>query len=413
MNLKENIREGLSSIRANSLRSVLTASIIAIGITALVGILTAIDSIQTSVNSNLASLGANSFDIKANQGGGRRQRRGVEEKLYPPIEYLQARLFKERYKLGGAVTAVYTTVTGLAELKYRSRKTNPNIQLVGGDENYLPVKSFELEKGRNFSPFELDNAMAVVILGNEVSEKLFEKEDPLGKVLTASGNHFKVIGILKKVGASMGGSGSDRMMLIPLEAARALATNRSLTFDITTAVKGNVELGNAVGEATGLMRSLRKDKLGDPNSFEISQSDSLSASLDSIAGYLRIGGMLVGLVTLIGASIGLMNIMLVSVTERTREIGIRKALGATPSKIRQQFLIEAIVICQLGGIAGVVLGILVGNLAALALQSNSFVIPWAWMMGGLAICVVVGLASGYYPAYKASRLDPIESLRFE
>jgi putative ABC transport system permease protein len=212
----------------------------------------------------------------------------------------------------------------------------------------------------------------------------------------------------------MGGGGVDRTFLVPLEVARRLSANRKITYDITTLLIQSTDFSMAMGEATGLMRQIRQDRLGKADSFEITKSDSLTEELNSITGNLQIGGFIVGFITLLGASIGLMNIMLVSVTERTREIGIRKALGATPTRIRQQFLIEALVVCQLGGVAGVLLGILIGNLiSSLIADGGSMVIPWVWMGMGLLVCVVVGLLSGYYPAWKASRLDPIESLRFE
>jgi putative ABC transport system permease protein len=413
MNLTENIKEGLRSIQSNLLRTILTAMIIAIGITALVGTLTAVDAIQASVNSNLSSLGANTFDIKGPQMW-RRQRRGEVERNYPPIKYEQAIDYKERFgESTSAITTVYTQVTGIAEVKYLSKKTNPNIRITGGDDNYLAVKAYNLEKGRNFSKNELDNAVSVIILGNEVASTLFEKENPIDKVVTALGTHYKVIGVLEKSGSFMGGGGADRMILIPVQNARVLAAGRTLTFDITTSIKNTNDATTAMGEATGLMRLVRHDLPGKPESFEITRSDSLSASLDGIAGNLRVGGLIVGIITLLGSAIGLMNIMMVSVTERTREIGIRKALGATPLRIRQQFLIEAIVICFLGGLIGIILGIASGNLAAVALQAGKFTVPWAWMILGLIVCVIVGLASGYYPARQASRLDPIESLRFE
>jgi putative ABC transport system permease protein len=321
--------------------------------------------------------------------------------------------YKQEFKYPATVS-ITTMVTNAAEAKYGSTKTNPNVRVVGGDDAYLMIKGLNLMNGRNFSSIELQNAANVVIIGSELVETLFPNKEPLNELVSVMGEKYKVIGVLEKKGNSMGGGGVDRTFLVPLEVARRLSANRKITYDITTLLIQSTDFSMAMGEATGLMRQIRQDRLGKADSFEITKSDSLTEELNSITGNLQIGGFIVGFITLLGASIGLMNIMLVSVTERTREIGIRKALGATPTRIRQQFLIEALVVCQLGGVAGVLLGILIGNLiSSLIADGGSMVIPWVWMGMGLLVCVVVGLLSGYYPAWKASRLDPIESLRFE
>ncbi|NJO03521.1 MAG: FtsX-like permease family protein, partial [Bacteroidia bacterium] len=226
------------------------------------------------------------------------------------------------------------------------------------------------------------------------------------------GNKYKVVGILEAQGSSQTGAG-DRAVFIPLENARILLANQDPNFELKVSVSNALDIDLAMGEATGLMRRIRQDPLNRPNSFEISRSQTLADRLANITGYLTVGGAVVGFITLLGASIGLMNIMLVSVTERTREIGIRKALGATPQRIRQQFLIEAIVICQIGGVGGIFLGILLGNAVAIFFNVEGFFVPWLWIIIALLVCLVVGVTSGFYPAYKASRLDPIESLRFE
>ncbi len=410
MNLLINLQESIKAIRDNLLRTVLTALIIAIGITALVGILTAIDGIQASVDDSFASLGVNSFTVQERDGGNRRQR-GKAEKTYPPIDFQDVRQFTRRYALAGH-TSVRTLVTGNAEAKRGSLRTNPNLQVEGTDEQHLIIEGLRLSSGRNFSSLELEKGNNVAIIGSDIVSTLFTAtEDPVNQRVSLFGTPFKVIGVLESKGAGPGDN-VNRKVFIPIIKARQVAV-RSLAYTITVSVSGTVGLPLAMGEATSLMRTIRQDPIGGELSFEVKQKKSLSEELGEITGYLRIGGFTIGLITLLGASIALMNIMMVSVTERTQEIGVRKALGATPQKIRQQFLMEAIVICQIGGILGVIFGIGIGNGVARLMNVEQFIVPWVWMITALFICVAVGLFSGYYPAYRASKLDPIESLRFE
>jgi putative ABC transport system permease protein len=411
MNLVENIKEGLRSIQSNMLRTVLTALIIAIGITSLVGILTAIDGIQSSVDNNFASLGANSFDIKSPQFF-RRRRGGRAEKIAPPIEYREAITYKERFGYNAIVT-VSTQISGASEVKFKSKKTNPNTQVVGADDNYLGIKGYNLASGRNFSKNDLDAALNVAIIGFELKKQLFEKTDPINQEISTMGMKYKIIGILEKKG-SMGGGEDDRLVLLPMQSARNIAGDRKLTFDITTSVPNIIDLDGIMGEATGIMRIIRQDPIGQPDSFELERADSFLKETEEITGTLKSAGFVIGFVTLLGACIALMNIMMVSVTERTREIGIRKSLGATPKFIRQLFLIEAIVVCVLGGVVGIILSIIIGNvLSHIITPTGDFIIPWLWMAVGIIISIFVGVISGLYPAIKASRLDPIESLRYE
>jgi len=411
MNLVENIKEGLRSVKANMLRSVLTALIVAIGITSLVGILTAIDGIEYSVNESLSSLGVNTFDIYSKWNRGT-NRDGVKEKVSPRVTLSEMQKFIEQYPVPSTIS-LSARLTNLAEVKHGSKKTNPNVDIRGANEEYIPIKGLNIQAGRNFSRFEIQYGSKVAVIGYKLAKELYgENPNPVNTEISFKGTQFKVIGLLKEKG-DFSDNNYDNMVIVPILVANQMAAGQPLGYRLNVGIQDMKQLDYAMGEATGLMRKIRQDRVEDGNSFEIEKSESLAQELESITSGLRWGGFGVGFITLLGASIALMNIMLVSVTERTREVGVRKALGATPLRIRQQFVIEAIVVCLLGGIGGVILGILVGNLISRAIGINAFVVPWLWMMMGMMICIFVGLLSGYYPAHKASKLDPIESLRFE
>ena len=411
MNLIENIKEGLRSIQANMLRSILTALIVAIGITALVGMLTTIDGIEHSVNESLSSLGVNTFDINSKTNRNMNTE-GLTEKSFPQITMGEAFRFIDQYTVRSTIS-LNAYLTGIAEIKHLSKKTNPNVAVNGTNEAYFAIKGLDFERGRGFSSLEVQYGTQVAVLGYKIYTTLFlENENPLGKEITFLGSKFKVIGLLKEKGM-LAENNYDNMIFIPIIKANQLAEGRGLWYELTVGISDPEQMDFAMGEATGAMRRIRGDNVGQENSFELEKSETLAQELESITSGLRIAGAGIGFITLLGASIALMNIMLVSVTERTREVGVRKALGATPLRIRQQFVIEAIVVCLLGGIAGIILGILIGNLLSRLMNIEVFVIPWLEMLIGLIVCIVVGLISGYYPAHKASKLDPIESLRFE
>lgn len=410
MNLGQNISEGINSIKSNILRTVLTGLIIAIGITSLVGMLTAVDGIKSEIDSSLSNLGANSFDVNSKFVRGNRN--GRRSKSFEPIQFDEAVRFKNDFDYP-STTTIFTRASGSAEIKYNEKKTNPNVTITGGDENYFTIKGIDIEKGRNFSSLETQYGNYVCVLGSEVVKTLFGgKEEPLNKTIKFYGNNYRVIGVLEKKGGFGGDVEEDRNIIIPLLNAKRLDRRGNMRYNITTVIENPENIDYAMGEATGFMRKVRGDRIGQEDSFELERSDSVTEALDNITNGMRWAGFGIGAVTLLGAAIGLMNIMMVTVTERTREIGVRKALGATPQRILQQFLIEAIVICQMGGIVGAILGIIVGNAIANFL-GGAFVIPWVWITVGLVICVIVGVVSGYIPAKRAARLDPIESLRFE
>ncbi len=405
---KENIAIALQSISGNRLRTSLTALIIAIGIMALVGILTAIQGISQKANDTFAGLGANSFTIQ-NRGSGINFGNGGHRKIYPAINYDQAERFIKLFKLPSRIS-IDLSVTGTAIAKYNSIKTNPNISVTGSNDNYLAIKGHKLALGRNFSASELEHGANVVIIGDELKLKLFKKEDPINKSILLGSSKFRVIGVVAPKGSNS--FGGDKFCIIPVQKARQIAATSKPSFGVTVNVNSPDVLDASIGEATSLMRNIRGIRIGQPENFEISRSDSVQEELGNILGGVTVAGFAIGIITLLGAAIGLMNIMLVSVTERTREIGLRKAIGATPSVIRKQFLIEAIIICLIGGVLGIILGMITGNLLVLAM-GGTFVVPWLWMIVAIILCTFIGLSSGFYPAKKASKLDPVEALRYE
>lgn len=405
----DNVRIAFTAISANKLRTGLTALIIAIGITALVGILTSIDALEKSLTDTFQSMGANTFNIR-NRGlpvvfGG--ARRSVAQK---PIAFREAEKFVERFEFPAQISLSGLVSNG-ATVKFEDKKTNPNIAVFASDENYLTTGAIDLSTGRNFTNTEIRVGSNVALLGSEVAEFLFDKEPATGKLIKVGNGKYRVIGVMESKGSSFGTSG-DRSVVIPITNGRTYYPDANRSYVISVLVSDPTLLGAAVEEASGLFRIVRRVRPGDDNNFDILKSDSFSAGLIDNLGFIGMAATIIGFITLFGAAIGLMNIMLVSVTERTREIGTRKALGATEQTIRQQFLFEALAIGQIGGVMGIVIGILVGNIVSF-LVGVGFIIPWLWIGGGVVLCLVVGLISGYYPAAKAARLDPIESLRYE
>jgi putative ABC transport system permease protein len=331
MTYTENVRLAMQSIKSNRLRTLLTALIIAIGLSALVGILTTIDAIKKSMTEAFSSMGANSFNIRNRGSGIRIGGSGKRPKPFKSIKFEDAISFKERLQTPATVS-ISVFASGGATVKYGQEKTNPNINIQGIDENGLASQGLNLALGRNFNANEVIVGNNVCIIGSEIAETLFKKQSPLDKIINAGNNKLRVIGVLEAKGSSVGFSG-DRAVYVPLLKAKLINSNNNPSYTITVMVPNNDLMDNIIGEATAEFRNIRKVKIGSPNNFEITKSDAIAQTLFENLIYIRIGGIAIGIITLLGASIGLMNIMLVSVTERTREIGIRKAIGANPSII--------------------------------------------------------------------------------
>ncbi len=410
MPLLENLRIAFNAIKGQMLRTVLTVLIIAIGIMALVGILTAIEGLKASINTNFTSMGANTFTIRNSGLGIRIGNSGKKSKRFQTITLQQAIQFKERM-VYPATVSLSTFCNGVAVCRYGSEKTNPNILVTGVDENYLATGGYAIASGRNITQNETMRGDNVVLIGTEIKNKLFKNTDAVDKDISIDNRRYRIIGVLKEKGNSMG-FGGDKVCLIPLINAKQNYGNDGRSWTISVKVANVAQLETAVEEAIGVFRNIRNDKIGEEKSFEIIKSDSIAAMVIDQLKNVSYAATIIGIITLLGAAIALMNIMLVSVTERTREIGIRKSLGATRLVILKQFLIEAVVICLFGGLCGVILGVAVGNLMGMAMNAV-FVVPWNWMLAGLTLCFIIGVVSGFYPAMKASRLDPIEALRYE
>ncbi len=407
--LSENIRIAWRSIGSQRLRTVITVSIIALGIMALVAMITATKALENKINSEFSRLGSNTFTIKRLTPWGVQD--GEVGKMTEVISYKQATTFKEQFHQD-AIVSVTAMGAFNAIAKYQNRKTNPNINVQGCDLQYMELSGYELTSGRNFSPNELVNGDNVIVIGSDIYSKLFpDNSSAIDQYIFLGNYRYRVIGVLASKGSTFG-MNADSQCFIPLGNLKKNFETSNTEYYINVRVNDIAQMEQAREEAVGIMRLIRSDQITEDNSFRIEQSDQMASDLNGMIFSITLGGSLIGFITLLGAAIGLMNIMLVSVTERTKEIGIRKAIGASATTIRTQFLVESIVIGQIGGAIGILLGILMGNIVSL-LIGTSFTIPWNWIVLGAGICFLVSIISGFYPANKAAKLDPIESLRYE
>jgi putative ABC transport system permease protein len=412
------------TVTSNKLRTGITVAIIAFGIMALIGIITAIQAMNQSIEESFSLLGANAFTIRYkdrnfNIGGRPSNVKQVKKGTRPDknsnvgkkIDLLQAKMFKENYKFPSLV-GLQLNGPRSQIAKYQNKETTPEVQVNGGDENFLLINGYTLQAGRNFSSLDVETGRNVCLLGYDVAKKLFPKneEAAVDKIIRISNLPYRVIGLLKPKGSSAFLQ-MDKVVITSYNNVRKLP-NTGASYTINVMVSDQTMLEPAIGEATGTLRAIRRLDLKDNDNFFIDKSDKLAETFISLLSSISGSAGAIGLITLIGAAIGLMNIMLVAVTERTKEVGLIKALGGTRKSIRNQFLFESIIISLLGAVFGIVLGVLVGNGFAI-MVGTGFVVPWGWVITGIIICSLVGLAAGLWPAIKASKLDPIVALRYE
>ena len=424
MNTSDVFSLAYRTVRSNKLRTGITVAIIAFGIMALVGIITAIQAMNQKLTESFSTMGANGFtirykernihfgnnndELKVSKKGARKEKKS---NLGQIITIDEAERFMAHYNFP-ATAGISIVATRNAIASFASVKTSPNVFLFGGDESYLELNGFEILAGRNMNRQEVQSAAAVCLIGYDVSKKLFKERESrgVGQIIRINGIPYRVIGVLASRGSSFGFSRDNIIITGYRNIERNFVANGSYVIGIKTHDLKQVEQG--MGEAEGVFRAVRKLNTTEESNFVLDRSDSIAEKAMNSLGFLTISVTIIGLITLIGAAIGLMNIMLVSVTERTKEVGLIKAIGGKSKTVRQQFLTEAVIISILGALIGIILGILVGNLFSMILNTG-FVVPWRWILYGIVICTIVGLVAGLYPALKAGKLNPIEALRYE
>lgn len=407
MKRRETFAMAVTAVKSNRLRSWLTITIIALGITSLVGILTAVDAIRSSIMDTYSRMGTAAIIINSRYSypsGMKRQRNPLS------LSKVQAERFKEYYDVDATVS-IYADILSNTRAESGTKRTNPTVTVVGCDDNMLAINNMELAEGRDFKDADIRSGKSFCIIGSGVSSVLFGEGPATGRPLFIKGHRYTVVGVMKKVGNMAGGSMDDRI-LVPYTNALANLCESAPDFSIKILPHTGVGEEFAASEARKGFRAARRLAPWDEDDFNIVRMEAEIRSRNESIYSITVMALVIGLITLTGAAVGLMNIMLVSVKERTREIGTLKAIGASSSKIRQQFLLESIIIGETGGIIGIVVGIIAGNITA-AIMDAGFTIPWHWMAAAFLLCIAVGILSGYLPAKRAAALDPIECLRYE
>ncbi|HEY5609588.1 MAG TPA: ABC transporter permease [Thermoanaerobaculia bacterium] len=410
MRFAEIFRMALGALRVNKLRSSLTMLGVAIGVFSVIGVMTALSVIQGSIESGLSFLGSNIFQFAKYpviSSGGDWQEKFQNRRN---ISLEEARDF-ERLMEGQASAVCFKVFAYEGKPVSYGRMTIQGRTVVGTNDAFLVANSYTVGYGRNLSPEDVDLGRPVTVVGSEIQKKLFVSESPLHKWIKLEGRPYQIVGVLAEKGSALG-QNQDDLVLVPITKFFADFGRANRTVNLAIQSVSQATYNQTFDKAIGAIRAARHLKLGEPNDFEIYSNDSLLTAFASVAGIVRIGAFVVSVIALLAAGIGIMNIMLVSVTERTREIGVRKAIGARRNDIAKQFLIEAIVLSEVGGLAGILLGVVGGNGIALWLDI-AMVFPWGWTLTGMIVCSIIGTGFGFYPALRAASLHPIEALRYE
>jgi putative ABC transport system permease protein len=411
MRFREIIVMALTSLGANKLRSALTMTGITIGVFSVISVMTAIGALQTSIESGISFLGSNIFQFAkypANVNAGGRNQKKYENRHN--ITYRQALRYYELMQ-GDAREICLKSFDFKGQAVYNGMKTTPSLTVAGSNKSFLIANSYTLAYGRNINDEDVAFARNVVVVGKMIEKRLFPHESPIGQMIKLNGHNFTVIGGLSEKGTAFGQS-QDDICVIPITRFFENFGESNRTVNIATQSFSQELYNTTLDKGMGAMRIARGLRAEQENDFELYSNDSLKSAFESIAGVVRIGAFVISLIALIAAGIGIMNIMLVSVTERTKEIGIRKSIGARSRDILRQFLTEAVFISEAGGILGIILGVVGGDLLALWLKAD-LIFPFGWALAGLIVCSAIGIGFGFYPAYRAARLDPIDALRFE
>lgn len=408
MKINQILSISLQSLKSNRLRTFLTILGVVVGIFSVIVIMTIMTMLQNSIDEGLSSLSKNTFQIQKNDnvfGGGPRMRDRNREDLTIEDGRRLREMLKEAKYVG-----VEQWQFGIV-VKYQSKETNPNISVAGVNTDAMRTNDWNVEEGRDFREDDINYSSNVCLIFHPIVEKLFPNSNPIGKEIRVDGRPLRVIGVVEAQSALFGQS-RDNYVIVPITTWQSMYGRYGRSVNITVMSESKDDYNDVIEAATGYMRTIRKVAPGEPNDFYIFSNESMIEQTNQITGPIKIIALVISLIALIAAGVGIMNIMLVSVTERTREIGIRKALGARKIWILIQFLFEAVILCLLGGFIGIFIGVASGNIAGGLLNAQA-AIPWDWVMIGLTMCIAVGVIFGTYPAYKASNLDPIEALRYE